>query len=198
MKKIIAVILALVSILTLSVTAFAESPSAKPVYKVTIAGVGAISEESDSQNAGTINKDSSKKLFTIKVDENCNIVAKADENAGKFDGWKIYKAGSTSTGKVGIANTLSVNPVAAINFTVATPNVDYKIVSGSLTSKTLVITPYTDLVITANYNGVITNPETGEPTSDKSPSTGDMLLVYASVAMLAVLSVAFVYKKVKN
>lgn len=198
MKKIIAVILALVSVLTLSLTALAASPTASPVYKITLAGVGGVSEQNNSQNSGSIDKNASKKLFTITVDENCNIVATADANAGRFDGWKIYKANSGTTGNVGVTNTLSVNAVAAINFTVATPGVDYTVVSGSLTSNTLVIKPHTDLIITANYGGVVTNPETGEPTSDKSPATGDMLLVYASVAMLAVLSVAFIYKKVKN
>lgn len=194
MKKIIALILAIACVLTLSVTAFAASPSAKPVIKVTLAGAGTIADRHDNTDSGTVSKDTAHKTVTVTVDEDGHVIAHADKEAGKFNGWKIYKAATTGTGKVALA----VNSVAAISHTIATPDVDYIIVSGSLTSETIIIEPLTDLIITANYNDVVTDPATGKPADDKSPATGDMLLVYASVAMLAVFSVAFAAKKIKN
>lgn len=74
MKKILAIMLCVIAIFSLSVTAFAvESPTGKPVHSVTVVTKPGVSGSSTTVKKGEI----------IKVS--------ADPTAGKFDSWTVYK-----------------------------------------------------------------------------------------------------------
>jgi hypothetical protein len=71
---------------------------------------------------------------------------------------------------------------------------DYEIVSGSLTSKTLVIRPKADVSVVELFKEVSTSGGSSSNTSDKSPTTGDAFSVFA--ALIALISAgAFVVVK---
>ena len=160
MKKLIAFVLCIAVICTLSVTAFAaESPSASAKVSVTLRkaqGVGAV-EKSD---------------ITYTIDDGGVVTVKAVASYGTFNSWSIYK------GKA-----------AAVLGT------DYKIVSGSLTSSELKIEVYTDVIICANYNDVITDPLVKSDSSATSPQTGDVAVAGIAVVMLIAAAVVFGAKK---
>ena len=181
MKKIIALVLSIVMICCFSVTAFAaESPTA--TEKVTV----------------TLRKASSDvavdKAYT--VDAGATITVKADSKYGKFNGWSIYKE-AAATPKTGMV-TLSVLNLATTKTATAVEGTDYEIVSGSLTSTELTIKVKSSVIICGNYDGKTTDPSASSNAdgSAQSPQTGDMTIVYAVVAMLALGAFAFGVKKV--
>lgn len=88
MKKLFAIVLALVLMLTVSVTAFAAvSPEGKVVYKVT-----------------TINGIDSTPVVK-EVEEGTSVEVTVDTTKGTFDDWKIYKKDGT-VAKEGVDYTI--------------------------------------------------------------------------------------------
>lgn len=74
MKKILAIMLCIIAIFSLSATAFAvDSPTGKPVHSVVV----------------IVTPGSKGSSTTVKTGEIVKVVANPDK--GKFDGWAVYK-----------------------------------------------------------------------------------------------------------
>ena len=160
MKKLIAFVLCMAVICTLSVTAFAaESPSASAKVSVTL-------RKADGE--GTVEKSD----IAYTIDNGGVVTVKSNADYGKFNSWSIYKG-----------------EAAAVEGT------DYKIVSGSLNSAELKIEVFADVVICANYNGAITDPDVKSDSSATSPETGDFAVASMAVVMLVAAAVVFGAKK---
>lgn len=114
-----------------------------------------------------------KIIFKV-LDEGGTISVTADTAAGVFNGWSIYKRSGT--------------------YVPAVLGVDYEFISGSSETVNAVIKVYTDLVICADYNKTITDPETGASKTDQSPKTGESTAIYVACFM-CVLACGFVTKK---
>ena len=156
MKKVLAVVLAVILVMSLSLTAFAAvaSPEGTSYYKVYIINGGGAKTE----------------ITQVAIGE--SVTVNADPGKGTFDKWIIYKADGT----------------------LAVEGKDYTIVSGTLTSSPLTIIPLANVIITGNYNGVITKIEitNDEPSS---PQTGDTVVYALGAVMLVALAGAVVAKK---
>ena len=161
MKKVLASVMVLVLLATLSLTAFgADSP----------VSVGEWLVEGFTHYPGATNP-----LDPVTVGQDTITYTKSPTQSGyQFDGWTIS----------------------------GTEGVDYEIVSGDLTSDTIVIRPLNDITVTENYSKIAVTP--GETTTkasgpvdggDTSPPTGGSNIpALATVALLA-MSVAFITKK---
>lgn len=109
--------------------------------------------------------------FVTEVKDGDKVTIKFDPDMGNFDNWSIYLDYDNSK---------------------AVEGRDYIVVSGSLTSDTLTIIPKTDLIICGNYNGKITDPNTGKPVDPNAPETGwengidTLLYIGGAVLMLAI------------
>ncbi len=170
MKKLVALLLAALIVCALPVVAFAaNSPAAGKVFQVTVQKGAADGVTSDKN--------------TVTVEQNGNISLKAVESAGKFNSWKVYKAVNASSAAA-----------ASVKYVEATVNVDYEIVSGSLTSTAVTIKPLTDIVVCGNYDGKITDPQTGAANS-VSDQTGYHVALLALVCVLAVAGAGVAVKK---
>ncbi len=169
MKKLIALILGLVLIFSLSVTAFAaESPSATLKVEVILRKVDSASS--------TVKSD-----VTHSADKGVIITATADETTyGRFNSWSIYKSVPGST-------TLDL----------AKEGVDYEIVGGSLTEGEIKIKCNSSVIVCANYNDVVTNPlvTSNADSSANAPQTGDAAGFYFAVIALAALVFGVAVKK---
>lgn len=117
-----------------------------------------------------------KSDVTYTQDENSVVSVKADESAyGTFKSWSVYK----KDGAAAVANT------------------DYQIVTGTAESKEISIKVLADIIICANYGDVITDPLSASTvTTPTSPVTGDVVVMYAAIVMLASAAVIFGAKKV--
>lgn len=166
MKKVIAVVLCVALLFTLSVTAFAKEVSPEPEKNITIIL---------RKGVGVEGITSADKPFSFKIDE-ATVTVKVDPNEGKFDGWNIYV--DEGNGK----------------FSPAKQGEDYLIVKGDLNAQELTVEALTNIVICANYNGVKTDPAVSG-TSD-SPKTADMSVAVMFVAMVAAAGFVFTSKKV--
>jgi len=114
MKKLFAIVLAVVMMLTLSVTAFAAvSPGAKVFHKVTV-----------------INGIDAQVIVHSVEDGNSQEVV-IDTNKGTFDDWKIYKKDGT-VAKEGVDYTIEGKPTD--NKIVVTPKTDL-IICGNYNGK---------------------------------------------------------------
>lgn len=106
-----------------------------------------------------------------EVKDGEKVTIKVDPSKGDFDSWSIYLDYDNSK---------------------AVEGRDYIIVSGSLTGDTLTIIPKTDLIICGNYDGKMTDPNTGKPVDPNAPQTGSdngvdkMLYIGGAVLMLAI------------
>lgn len=168
MKKVFALILTLVLVFGMAVPAFAaKSPNGTVYYKVVVI------DGNDHADAPQ-QSDKHENITHTNVTDGKALKAKADPVKGKFDGWKIYKA----DGK-----------------TVAVAGVDYKVLGAfSLSDEEIEIIPLATIVITANYNGVVT--ETIEVKDEAvSPPTGDATVVVLSAVALIALCGVIVSKK---
>lgn len=166
MKKIVALVLSAIMVCCLSVTAFAaESPSATEKVTVTV------------KKADTLGTDN-KVDVEYTVDNGSTITVKASDKYGKeFDGWTVYKAGTT---------------------TEAVAGTDYEIVKGDIKSGEITLKLKANVVVCANYDDVKTSPNASSSTdgSASAPATGDMTVVYAALVALAVVTFGFGVKKV--
>ncbi len=190
MKKIIALILCVVSVFVLSVAVCAEaSPVADKVYVVTTV----IPEETTAEVGETI------KPATVKVNDGGTITVtapaeiKKEEKKAEFTGFKVYKKAVAT----GTANEAEGKVIALANGLVeAVKGVDYDIVKGSLTDATVEIKPYTDVVVVATYKDVVIDPTTGNVTvQPESPATGSATAICFVIVALAAAAVTFGAKK---
>ncbi|MBR3144392.1 MAG: hypothetical protein IKF53_00675 [Clostridia bacterium] len=166
MKKVLALVLCVAFLFTLSVTALAKekSATAKTQYEIIMRkGIGV---------SGVTENDS-----TTLINEGDSIVAKFDPSYGTFNNWTIYKRGTD--GKT----------VPAVE------GVDYILEDGTLlTSEQIKVQAKADLTICANYNGEKTDPGAASKKGTSDP-TGDMSVAYV-VVMLAAAAIVFGAKKV--
>ncbi len=154
MKKLLAVLFCVVILATcMAVPAFAaDSPGAKPVYKVEV--------ESFSSGSSTSNVTTVVEGDTVKLTVDAN-------SKHTFTGWVIE----------------------------GVEGVDYEIVSGSLTSETIVIRPLTDLKIEEAYDVPGSAGEGTTNDSDKAPETGNSALALAVLAVAGAFVVMVSTKK---
>lgn len=183
MKKLLALVLAVLVVCAVPAMAFAaDSPGGKKIYNVTV------------QKASI---DGTDKTQTT-VDDGGNITVKVDASVGTFNNWKIYKV-STTTADAGVAAEAAVLTVgdltAATKYVEAVEGTDYTIVSGSLKSTTVTVKPLTDIVICANYNNMLTDPQTGSM-NEKAPQTGVNVALLVFVCALSLAGVGVAVKKV--
>lgn len=162
MKKILTVVLCICVALTLTVSAMALS---SPENKVIIR------EGTGTQEDGTTIPEDT---FAAVSDDHSITVTANEKVYGKFDKWTIFVV--KQTGGTG-----------AVEYTAAKEGVDYTIVSGSLTTGTLVIKPISQIAVCGNYAGKTTDPAKSSSSSStaKSPKHGDVNVMYAVVVMLA-------------
>lgn len=114
-----------------------------------------------------------------QVKDGEKVTVKPDPEKGDFDNWTIY---------IDYDNSKAVE------------GRDYIIVSGSLTGENLTIIPKTDLIICGNYDGKITDPNTGDQKDPDAPQTGSYtgmtqwLIIGGSIllALVVLLIVGFV------
>ncbi len=109
--------------------------------------------------------------YNIKAGETVSL--KSTPSNGSFDDWAIYKTDGT----------------------LAIAGVDYRILGASdLTASEVTIEALASLIITANYNGVRTNPFISND-EDESPATGDTTVICLSAMALVALCGVVVAKK---
>ena len=132
MKKLIALVLCIVFVCTLSVTAFAvESPGANEKYTVTMKNGTGVQTVTANDTA-------------TEVAGNQVVIAKPDSSKGSFSEWTVYKR----------------NPDGSLDE--AVPGTDFELQDGStLTAEELKLKPKADLVFVANYNNTYTDPTAG-------------------------------------
>ncbi len=192
MKKIIALVMAIVLVCCCSVTAFAaESPVATEKVTVTLRKAASVAP-------------TEKYDVEYTVDNGTLITVKANDEYGTFNSWSIYKVdaaveGTSSNAKDSGIVTLSVLNLATTTKTSdAVAGTDYEIVSGSLTSKEMTVKVKASVIICGNYNNVKTDPlsKSNADDSASAPQTNDLTVVYAAVIMLACCVFAFGVKKV--
>ena len=102
----------------------------------------------------------------------------------------------------GATVTLTATPDPGESFITWTLACEYDIVSGSLTTETLVIKPYTDVKVTGVFTKNGQKPDDYKPSdsasSDTSPKTGDPTLAIIAIILMATLAGAFAVKKIKE
>ncbi len=166
MKKILALVLALMLVIGLSVPVFAaKSPNGQVYFKVVVIHGN---DHKDAPEGTTPDN-----ITYNNVKQGNKIAVEAEESRGKFDDWTIYKADGT----------------------VAVKDVDYKLLGTStLKDSKIEIIPMATLVVAANYNGVKTQPIIIND-EDKAPATGDAMIVTLSAVALIALCGVVVAKK---
>ena len=168
MKKVFALILTLVFVFSMAVPAFAAKSPNGTVYNKVVIVDGNAHKDAPAQG-----DNKNENITHTTVVEGKSIKVKADPNKGKFDGWSIFKA----DGKPAVAG------------------VDYKILgASSLSDDEIEIIPLATIVITANYNDVVTETIIVED-EEVSPPTGDASVVVLSAVALIALCGVIVSKK---
>lgn len=102
----------------------------------------------------------------------------------------------------GEAVTLTATPDPDEEFVTWNLACDYDIVSGDMTSETMVIIPYTDVLVTGVFTENGQTPaqyEDGDSdSSDTSPKTGDPTLAVLVIVLMASFAGAFAVKKIRE
>ena len=168
MKKIIAVIVCIAVLCTLSVAAFAASPSGTPMINVIIRKADGLE--------GVTKVD--EKTALEMTDNGVIVRIKTNSIYGNFNNWRIYKPDSSAQG-----------------YSAAVEGTDYRIIEGSLTSVALKVNVFSDVIICGNYNGTITDPLSAS-SQGSAPLTADMSVVCAAIVMLAAAGMVMSAKKV--
>ncbi|MBE6739919.1 MAG: hypothetical protein E7565_06335 [Ruminococcaceae bacterium] len=184
MKKILAIMLTVILVLSFSVSAFAlKSPGGTVYYEVLV----------NRTNTGE-NSDVAEKVV---VKENGTLeLAPVENDDIAFEGWGFYKKNGNAA-KIG--EDLKIESVTKADGSAAKEGVDYEIKNGKIVSKnneylTVEIKPLKDGVMVSElYEGVV--PEITPPGTNKpiSPSTADFSMAVAGLLFaLVVLSGASV------
>lgn len=166
MKKIIALILSIVILCSLSVTAFAaESPVAEEIVSFVAKKAKIVSIEVAGDDA---TEDTEVEDIKLDVEysfrKGTKVGVTADSSYGTFKSWSIYKVEeaitttSVSKGFGLFALNAATNLTATTKYVEAVEGVDYEIVEGSLTEDSLTVMSYSEIVICGNYNKIKTNP----------------------------------------
>ena len=131
---------------------------------------------------------------------NSVVTVAANEKAyGKFNSWSVYVIdeviGTSKATSGGISAASVINLAVTSKASKATEGVDYTIVSGSLKNKTAKIKLLTNkkIAVCGNYAGSITDPLL--TSSQKSPKSGDLNVMYIAIVMLAAGAVLFGAKR---
>lgn len=171
MKKIIALVLTVAVLFSISMVAFAVSSPAADQYSVIKIRKGNPVEGAIAEDVWFDVTDG-----TVKV--------KADPKYGTFNSWSFFKYTAAEG-----SNPEKVVPAVA--------GVDYVFISGSDKSSEITFKINTDVIVCGNYSGLITDPlKTSDQPGTKSPKTGDMAVAYASFVMLLGVAGVFATKKV--
>lgn len=193
MKKLLAILLSVITVLCLSVTAFAaESPSATEKITIKIRKSEYVDFTGKADIEYTLDADS---VLTVKVD--------ADKE-DTFKSWSVYKVVTTVEGVSAPVNSGVVTLNSALKLAATTKVVpavegtDYEVVKGGLDKSEVTLRLKTSLIVCANYGTVITDPlaDSSADSSESAPKTSDMTAVYAAVIALAVVAFGFGAKKV--
>ena len=126
-----------------------------------------------------------KDYLTVFVDVAGDGSVTADPNPAKI------KKGSGDT------VTLTANEKNA-SFTGWSLACEYEIVEGSLTSKTLVIKPLTDVHVTAYFGQEVPANNSGTNKGGTSPATGDYSVMIMALVLMAMGLGVFAVKKIKE
>jgi hypothetical protein len=172
MRKLIAVLMTLCLLASLSVCVFAEpedieSPTDKPVFTVTYLSNGEGS-----------NPDEYIEEFDIVVlDDNTVELSAYEKDNKNFIGFTISGEYDIIAG--------SLDPIATRG-------------KGTLVGY-IHIAPKSDLVVHAHYDEIVTEPTTGD-TGDDSPQTGDSMMTWivAAVALVGIFGCAVATKKLSG
>ena len=172
MKRITAILLALLVVIAVPVMAYAaKSP----------AGETKVSVEASSSNAtqGTVEK-------TVNADGSVKLVAKPAAGY-EFKNWTI--TAKTSGGAV-VYSMLprAIKGAAAVNTAAEAP---YTIVSGSLNEATIVIKPTVDVVVVANFSG----KSASGSGSATSPKSGESIALLVLACTLSLAGAGYAVKK---
>lgn len=161
MKKLIALVIAVLVICAVPAMAFAaNSPSGEKVINVSV-------QKADIDG-------SDKTQVTVK--EGGSVSVKTDASVGTFNNWKIYKVTGTGT---------------AAKYVEAVAGTDYTVVTGTLKDAALTVKPLTDIVICANYNNKLTDPKTGDMSEEAPKTGASVaLLAFVCTLSLAGAGVA--------
>ncbi len=169
MKKLLAAVLCIITVLTLSVSVFAEeSPQSDKVVQVTVFNAVSVDGIAQVGKAQVIEKG---EVFVVK----------ADAAQGKLDSWSFYK--------------IENNNLAAPKVSAAVLGQDYDLVNCTNKDESITVKPYTTIVVCGNYNGMITDPTTGELKKSDSPATGNSGVIICTIVMLGAAVIAFGAKK---
>lgn len=184
MKKILAIMLTVILVLSFSVSAFAlKSPGGTVYFEVIV----------NRTNTG----DNSDVAEKVVVKENGTLeLAPVENDDIAFEGWGFYKKNGNAA-KIG--EDLEIESVTKADGSVAKEGVDYEIKNGKIVSKnneylTIEVKPLKDdVMISELYEGV--DVEINVPGTDKpvSPPTADFSMAVAGLLFaLVVLSGASV------
>lgn len=157
MKKTLAILLAVVMLFALAAPVMAAS---SPVAgkKLTVVVVKAPEAKPETQTV-TVAEDVNDGTMTL------TYTAAEKNNDAAFTKWTVYRR----DGSVAVLGT------------------DYTLAGGTaLTGLTIKIIPLTDLIVAANYGDKTTDIKDAQATfQDKSEPTGDMIVAFAAVMIVA-------------
>lgn len=195
MKKLLAIMLTVVLVLSFSVSAFAlQSPNGTVYYEVHVNRTNT-GESSDVAEKYVVKEDGSLELNPV---ENDKI---------KFEGWEFYKKNGNKLEAAKIGEDLKIEKVTKADGSEAKLGVDYEIKNGKVVSKknqylSVTIKPLSDdVVVSELYKDV--DVEINLPGSDKplSPPTADFSMAVAGLLLALVVvsgaSVLAVAKRVR-